>query len=179
MTTNKIYRVLFLRKLHDMAYIESFFYYWLFAVTGYKYAGESKQDNDLNSLLIMSASKRTIIDNEVKTPLEVSVSDARLDESSAMMCFTVPLTGMFENGERLSVVFQTANNIVTASYDYASTLKTVTSTKDSMTQTIEVLIYDDSYKENNETFWLTPVSTSRYSEAKGVNNIDFKYRKVA
>ena len=48
-----------------------------------------------------------------------------------------------------------------------------------MTQTIEVPIYDDSYKENNETFWLTPVSTDGYSGNKGVNNIDFKRNEVA
>ena len=48
-----------------------------------------------------------------------------------------------------------------------------------MTQTIEVPIYDDNYKENSETFWLTPVSTSGYSGSKGVNNIDFKRGEVA
>ena len=47
-----------------------------------------------------------------------------------------------------------------------------------MTQIIEVPIYDDSYKEGDETFWLTPVSTGGYRE-KGVNNIDFRYREVA
>ncbi len=81
---------------------------------------------------------------------------------------------------KFSVIeFQTADNTATASYDYAPTQKSVTFTKDSMTQTIEVPIYDDPYKENDETFWLTPVSTSGYSGSKGVNNIDFKHRKVA
>ena len=73
---------------------------------------------------------------------------------------------------------QTADNTATASYDYAPTKKSVTFTKDSMKQTIEVPIYDDSYKENNEAFWLTPVSTGGYRE-KGVNNIDFKRGEVA
>ncbi len=45
----------------------------------------------------------------------------------------------------------------TASYDYASTQKSVTFTKDSMTQTIEVPVYDDPYKESNESFWFIPV----------------------
>ena len=39
-----------------------------------------------------------------------------------------------------------------------------------MTQTIEVPIYDDSYKEGDEIFWLTPVSTSGYSEAMYLKN---------
>ncbi len=46
--------------------------------------------------------------------------------------------------------------------------KSITFTKDSMTQTIEVPIYDDSYKESDETFWLTPVSTSGYNGAKDI-----------
>ena len=152
---------------------------FIFAATNYKYAGENKQDNDLGSLLIMNTGEGTIEDNETPTPLEVSVSDASLDEANAMMTFTVSLKGVLEDGESLTVDFQTADNTATASYDYASTQKSITFTKDSMTQTIEVPIYDDSYKENNETFWLTPVSTSRYSEANGMNNIDFRYREVA
>ena len=151
---------------------------FLFAATGYKYAGENKQDNDLGSLLIMNGADGTIKDNETKTPLEVSVSDASLDEANAMMTFTVSLSGVLEDGESLTVEFQTADNTATASYDYASTQKSVTFTKNSMTQTIEVPIYDDYYKENGETFWLTPVSTSGYSGSKGVNNVDFRYREV-
>ena len=46
--------------------------------------------------------------------------------------------------------------------------KSITFTKDSMTQTIEVPIYDDSYKESDETFWLTPVSISGYNGAKDI-----------
>ena len=147
---------------------------FIFAATGYKYAGENQQDNDLGSLLIVNAGEGTIKDNETKTPLEVSVSDASLDEANAMMTFTVSLDGVLEDGEELTVEFQTADNTATASYDYASTQKSVTFTKDSMTQTIEVPIYDDNYKEGDETFWLTPVSSSGYSGNKGVNNIDFK-----
>jgi len=55
-------------------------------------------------------------------------------------------------------------NGATASYDYASTQKSVTFTKDSVTQTIEVPIYDDPYKESDETFWLSPVGG--YGESK-------------
>jgi len=141
---------------------------FLFAATGYKYAGENQQDNDLGSLLIMNAAEGTIKDNETKTPLEVSVSDASLDESNANMTFTVSLKGVLEDGESLTVDFQTADNTATASYDYASTQKSVTFTTDSMTQTIEVPIYDDSYKEGDETFWLTPVSSSGYNGTKDI-----------
>ena len=58
--------------------------------------------------------------------------------------------------------FQTADNTATASYDYASTTKSITFTKDSMTQTIEVPIYDDNYKEMGGV----------------VNNVDFRRREV-
>ena len=61
-----------------------------------------------------------------------------------------------------AIDFQTADNTATASYDYASTQKSITFTKDSMTQTIEVPIYDDNYKEGNGV----------------VNNVDFMYREV-
>jgi hypothetical protein len=44
------------------------------------------------------------------------------------------------------------NSTATASYDYASTQKSVTFTKDSITQTIEVPIYDDSCKEGDEKY---------------------------
>ena len=67
----------------------------------------------------------------------------------------------------------------TKSYDYAPTQKSLTFTKDSMTQTIEVPVYDDPYKENDETFWLTPVSTSGYSEAMYLNNLyEEKYQTL-
>ena len=141
---------------------------FLFAATGYKYAGENKQDNDLGSLLIVNAAEGTIQDNETKTPLEVSVSDASLDEANGTMTFTVSLSGVLEDGESLTVDFQTADNTATASYDYAPTKKSVTFTKDSMKQTIEVPIYDDSYKEGDETFWLTPVSSSGYNGTKDI-----------
>ncbi len=72
-------------------------------------------------------------------------------------------SGVLEDGESLTVDFQTADNTATASYDYAPTKKSVTFTKDSMKQTIEVPIYDDSYKEVGGV----------------VNNIDFKRREVA
>ena len=135
---------------------------FIFAATGYKYAGENKQDNDLGSLLIVNAGEGTIKDNETKTPLEVSVSDASLDEANAMMRFTVSLDGVLEDGEELTVEFQTADNTATASYDYASTTKSITFTKDSMTQTIEVPIYDDNYKEMDGV----------------VNNVDFRLREA-
>ncbi len=64
-------------------------------------------------------------------------------------------------------------------YHFTPATKSIIFTKDSMTQTIEIPIYDNSYKEGNETFWLTPVSTGGYSGNKGVNNIDFMYREVA
>ncbi len=115
---------------------------FLFAATGYKYAGENKQDNDLGSLLIMNGAEGTILDNETKTPLEVSVSDASLDEANAMMRFTVSLDGVLEDGEELTVDFQTADNTATASYDYASTTKSVTFTKDSL-QLIQTSKYNN------------------------------------
>jgi len=56
-------------------------------------------------------------------------------------------------------------------YHFIPATKSSTFTKDSMTQTIEVPIYDDSYKEGDETFWLTPVSSSGYN---GTKDITFK-----
>ncbi len=47
-----------------------------------------------------------------------------------------------------------------------------------ITQTVEVPIYDDFYKEGDEIFWFIPVSTGEYSGNKGVNNIDFKRGEV-
>jgi len=70
---------------------------FIFAATNYKYAGENKQDNDLGSLLIMNTGEGTIEDNETPTPLEVSVSDASLDEANAMMSFSVSLNGVLED----------------------------------------------------------------------------------
>ena len=90
-------------------------------------------------------------------------SDTSLDEVNAMMTFRVSLRGVLEDGESLTVDFQTADNTATASYDYASTQKSVSFTKDSMTQIIEVLTYDDNYKEMSGI----------------VNNIDFNTREVA
>jgi len=40
-----------------------------------------------------------------------------------------------------------------------------------MTQTIAVPIYDDSYKESNETFWLAPVSVNGYYRSSVVESL--------
>ncbi|HFU74319.1 MAG TPA: hypothetical protein ENK65_02060 [Helicobacteraceae bacterium] len=55
----------------------------------------------------------------------------------------------------------------TKSYDYAPTHKTITFTKNSKTQTIAKPIYDGSYKESDEAFWLSPVGG--YGESKVAN----------
>jgi len=54
-----------------------------------------------------------------------------------------------------------------------------------MTQTIAVPIYDDSYKEGDETFWLTSVGVSGYCksslmESLHVTNVkNYMQREVA
>jgi len=63
------------------------------------------------------------------------------------------------------------NNTVTAFYDYRSIQKSITFTKDSITQTIEVPVYDDPYKEGNETFLFRP--------CMNVNRINYLEREVA
>ena len=70
---------------------------------------------------------------------------------------------MIKNKTLLVFILQTADYNETAYYHYASTTKSITFTKDSINQTIEVPIYDDNYKKMGGV----------------VNNVDFRYRKVA
>jgi hypothetical protein len=88
------------------------------------------------------------------------------------MSFTVSLKGILKDDESLSVAFQTASGSATDDIDYGSTQTTVTFTKDSLTQTIEVPIYDDPYKESDETFWLTPISSWGYNGDKEVEFVN-------
>ncbi len=67
---------------------------FIFAATGYRYAGEGKDDNDLGSLLIMNAGEGTILDgdeepnNPTKKDVEIYVGDATVTEGGTLE-FTV------------------------------------------------------------------------------------------
>jgi|GEM_PF-5091467 len=139
-----------------------------FAATGYRYAGEGEEDNDLGFLLIKNAGTGTIIDEEYDNTLKVEVSDQSVNEANTTMTFTVTLKGELKENEKLTVDFATYDDTATGEYDYAHVSKSVTFTKEAMSQTIEVPIYDDSYKECDERFFLAPHAYRDYQGDKTV-----------
>ena len=87
------------------------------------------------------------------TAPRLSVRDARADESSQAVRFTVMLDGTPQ--QTVSVDYTTSNGTASAGQDYAAKSGTLTFAAGETTKTIDVPVLGDASTENNETFALT------------------------
>ncbi len=111
----------------------------------------------------------TIADDDV--PPSVSINDVTVNEGAGTMTFTVTLNA--PAGQPVSVNFATANATATAGADYTATSGTLSFSPGVLSQTVTVLIANDTIFENSETFSvvLSAAVNAAIADATGVGAI--------
>ena len=139
------------------------------APTGYSYPTPPEgTSSDLKSLTFENAGVGTILDDDGS--IEITVSDATVNENGGSATFTISLSKALSAGETLSIDLSTYGLSAVGGQDYESKSGTVTFGAGETTKSFAVNITDDDTKEENETFNLAPTSY-KYS---GNKTISFK-----